>query len=113
MPMGGVSSGNVGISPASNLKPLLMPERGGGAGGRRHFVFLSSQHSFEMKSGEFAAYRLIFEPQEVAEVEIAIAQRHGGVTLLEVAPRRADLVPHLQFRPINLEMAINSNLYTE
>lgn len=76
-------------------------------------MFLSSQHSFEMKSGEFAAYRLIFEPQEVAEVEIAIAQRHGGVTLLEVAPRRADLVPHLQFRPINLEMAINSNLYTE
>lgn len=63
-------------------------------------MFLSSQHSFEMKSGEFAAYRLIFEPQEVAEVEIAIAQRHGGVTLLEVAPRRADLVPHLQFRPI-------------
>lgn len=111
MPMGGVSSGNVGISPASNLKPLLIPEGRGKK--RRHFVFITSQHSFEMKSGEFAAYRLIFEPQEVAEVEIAIAQRHGGVTLLEVAPRRADLVPHLQFRPLNLEIAINSNLYTE
>lgn len=69
----------------------------------------------EKNAGELVAYRLIFEPQEVAEVEVAVAQRHGGVTLLEVAPRRAHLVPHLQFRPLHATEVVimNSNLCAE
>lgn len=45
-----------------------------------------------------ATYRFILKPEEVAEVEISIAQCYRGVTLLEIAPRCADQVPHLQHR---------------
>lgn len=96
MPMGGVSSGSVGISPASNLKPWLISR---GEGQQRHYAFFYPSSVLLRKTpGEVVAYRLVFEPQEVAKVEIAVAQRHGGVALLEVAPRRAHLVPYLQVR---------------
>lgn len=47
-----------------------------------------------------ATYRFILKPEEVAEVEISIAQCYRGVTLLEIAPRCADQVPHLQYRSV-------------
>lgn len=42
-------------------------------------------------------HRFIFKPEEVAEVEISVAQCDGGVALLEIAPRCAHQVPHLQY----------------
>lgn len=70
------------------------------------FISHLSSTSLEMSTQLVVAYRLIFEPQEVAEVEIAVAQRHSGVALLEVAPRDAHLLPNLQF---NLEIITTSN----
>ncbi len=47
-------------------------------------------------------YCVIFKPEEVAEVEVSIAQCDSGVTFLEIAPRCADQAPHLQYGLGNL-----------
>lgn len=43
-------------------------------------------------------YRFIFKPEEVAEEEISISQRHSGVAFLEIVACCADQVPHLKDR---------------
>lgn len=56
-------------------------------------------------------YHFIFKPEEVAEVEVSIAQCDRGVTFTEKATCRADKAPDLQDRRGKRNSLKNSNLY--